>query len=67
MTRVSLAEHDAQLELFLDGVPEKYKGVLNKRKHLNRFEIWTGRHGEYDKYWAAKLLTEEHERRTASK
>jgi len=59
LTRVSLAEHDAQLELFLEGRPEKYKGQLNRPEHLSNFERWTGRHGEYDKHWARKLVAEE--------
>jgi MFS family permease len=59
MTRVSLSEHDAQLELFLEGRPEKYKGKLNDRKHLSTFEIWSGMHGEYDPQWATELVEEE--------
>jgi MFS family permease len=59
LTHVSLAEHDAQLELFLEGRPEKYQGLLNKKEHLTNFEIWTGRHGEFDELWAKKLVAEE--------
>ena len=59
LTRVSLAEHDAQLELFLEGRPHAYKGRLNAVMHLSKFEIWTGRHGEYDENWASKLRNEE--------
>lgn len=56
MTGVSLDEHAAQLELWLEGRPEEYKGVLNKPEHLSNFEIWTGMHGEYDPDWINKLL-----------
>lgn len=59
LTHVSLAEHDAQLELFLGDRPEKYQGILNKIDHLSNFEIWTGRHGEYDELWASKFVVEE--------
>jgi len=59
LTHVSLAEHDAQLELFLGNRPEKYRGILNKREHLSNFEIWTGRHGVYDEFWASKFIAEE--------
>jgi hypothetical protein len=59
LTRVSLSEHDAQLELFLEGRPEQYKGKLNARVHLSNYEIWTGRHGQYDPMWAGKLVKEE--------
>ena len=62
LTRVSLAEHDAQLELFLEGRLEVYKGRLNDPRHLSNFEIWTGRHGEYDPLWATKLATKEKSR-----
>lgn len=64
LTRVSLAEHDAQLELFLEGRPEEYKGRLNAPRHLSVWEIATGRHGEYDPKWAMKLV--EKERRARS-
>lgn len=59
LTRVSLAEHDAQLELLLEGRPHLYKGKLNAPMHLSKFEIWTKRHGEYDESWASKLRNEE--------
>ena len=58
MTAVSLAEHDAQLEMFLSGQVDKYKGILNERNHLSWVEIWTGKHGGYDENWANKLLEE---------
>jgi hypothetical protein len=41
LTHVSLSEHDAQLELFLEGRPEKYRGRLNKYEHLSNYEWWT--------------------------
>jgi hypothetical protein len=66
LTHVSLAEHDAQLELFLQGRPDRYQGLLNKREHLTNFERWTGRHGTYDPQWAAKLVEEEREKTEAS-
>jgi len=56
MTRVPLAEHDAQLELFLEGRLEDYKGLLNHPRHLSNWDLWTGRHGEYKPGWAARLL-----------
>ena len=59
LTLVSLAEHDAQLELFLEARLEMYKGKLNDPKHLSTFEKWIGRHGEYDPKWANKLLGRE--------
>jgi len=62
LTRVSLAEHDAMLELLLEGRPEAYKGLLNHPKHLSNWELWTGRHGEYDPNWAMKLIDEESEK-----
>ena len=67
LTHVSLAEHDAQLELFLEGRPEKYKGHLNKKEHLSNFERWTGRHGEYDMHWAKKMVAEERSRLAMNK
>jgi MFS family permease len=64
LTRVSLAELDAQLELFLEGKLARYKGKLNAPQHLSNFELWTGRHGEYDPPWATKLLGKSsHDRR----
>lgn len=59
LTHVSLSEHDAQLELFLEGRIDKYKGMLNRVDHLSLFERCMGRHGEYDEDWAAKLVAEE--------
>lgn len=56
LTHVSLAELEAQLELFLEGKLARYTGKLNAPQHLSNFEIWTGRHGEYDPLWASKLL-----------
>lgn len=64
LTHVSLAEHDAQLELFLEGRLESYKGRLNREQHLSRWEIWTGRHGEYDPLWAGKMVHSEKKRMT---
>jgi hypothetical protein len=65
LTHVSLSEHDAQLELLLEGRPEKYKGQLNCYEHLSNYEIWTGRHGDFDKRWAYKLVAEELDLRRA--
>lgn len=59
LTHVSLAEHDAQLELFLEGRPEAYKGRLNAPQHLSVWEKWRGTHGEYDPDWAGKLVKQE--------
>ena len=56
LTHVSLAEHDAQLEMLLEGRVDDYKGKLNAPKHLSLYERLTGRHGEYDEDWAYKLL-----------
>jgi len=56
LTRVSLAEHDAQLELFLEGRPQEYKGLLNAPQHLSVWEQVTGFHGEYDPNWAMKVV-----------
>ena len=53
---VSLAEHDAQLELFLEGRVHEYKGKLNDPKHLSLYERMTGRHGEYDPDWVLSLV-----------
>ena len=53
---VSLAEHDAQLELFLEGKVHEYKGKLNDPKCLSLYERMTGRHGEYDPDWAVTLV-----------
>ena len=61
MTHVSFAEHDAQLELFLEGRLDQYKGKLNEPKHLSLFERMTGKHGEYDPNWAGKFVTKERE------
>ncbi len=58
LTHVSLSEHDAQLELFLEGRLDEYKGKLNDPKHLSLYERVTGRFGEYDPKWALKLLKE---------
>lgn len=56
MTCLSLAEHDAQLELYLEGRLEDYKGPLNAPRHLSMFELMLGLHGEYDPDWAEKLI-----------
>jgi MFS family permease len=63
LTHVSLAEHDAQLELFFEGRPEQYKGRLNAKEHLSNWEVWTGRHGEFDPNWASKLIAESKNRK----
>mmetsp|Transcript_28209 Transcript_28209/g.59834 ORF Transcript_28209/g.59834 Transcript_28209/m.59834 type:complete len:122 (-) Transcript_28209:118-483(-) len=62
LTHVSLAEHDAQLELFLEDRLDKYKGRLNAKKHLSLFERLFGRHGEYDQKWAFELVKKNMER-----
>ena len=59
LTHVSLAEHDVQLELLLEGRPEAYKGKLNKKEHLSLFELWTGRHGSYEPGWAREMVKAE--------
>jgi MFS family permease len=59
VSHVSLAEHDAQLELLLAGKPERYQGKLNDPKHLSNFELWTNRHGKYDPKWVHKLVRDE--------
>ena len=59
LTHVSLAEHDVQLELFLEGRLDEYKGKLNDKKHLSLFESMTGRHGEYVSHWANDLIKDE--------
>ena len=62
LTHVSLAEHDAQLELFLEGRLDDYKGKLNAPKHLSLYETLTGRHGDYDQNWAISLVRKDMER-----
>ena len=62
LTHVSLAEHDAQLELFLEGRLDDYKGKLNAPKHLSFYETLTGRHGDYDQNWAISLVRKDMER-----
>lgn len=59
LTRVSLAEHDAQLELLYAGQASLYEGKLNDTKHLSNYELWTGRHGKYDPAWVRKLVSRE--------
>lgn len=61
MTHVSLAEHDAQLELFIEGRPEEYKGKLNAPQHLALLDRMTGWHGEYDPTWAMNFVKKEQE------
>ena len=61
LTHVSLAEHDAQLELFLEGRVEDYKGKLNAPKHLSLYEKLTGKHGVYDPTWAMSLVKKDME------
>ena len=56
MTGLSLAEHDAQLELYLEGRLNEYKGPLNAPRHCSLFELMLGLHGEYDPDWAEKLI-----------
>jgi hypothetical protein len=52
LTGVSLAEHDSQLELFLEGKVGEYKGKLNDPKHLSLYERISERHGSYDPNWS---------------
>jgi hypothetical protein len=59
LTQVSLSEHDAQLELFLEGRVQEYKGKLNKPDHLSLIERMMGWHGEYDPNWAQKFVASE--------
>lgn len=61
MTHVSLAEHDAQLELYIQGRLHEYRGKLNSPNHLSLFDRLTGWHGEYDPKWAMKLVEKERE------
>ena len=67
MSHVSLSEHDAQLELYLEGRVDEYKGLgltlLNKPCHLSNFQRLTGRHGEYDPDWARKFIISESAKR----
>jgi hypothetical protein len=62
LTGVSLAEHDAQLELLFADSLHRYKGKLNQKEHLSNYELWTGRHGKFDKEWVIKLVVDEKER-----
>jgi hypothetical protein len=55
-THVSVADHDAQLELLLEGRPEANKGKLSKKEHLSLFELWTGCHGTYEPGRAKQLV-----------
>jgi hypothetical protein len=59
LTQVSLSEHDAQFELFLEGRVNEYKGKLNKPEHLSLIERMMGWHGEYDPEWAKKFVAAE--------
>jgi MFS family permease len=59
LTGVSLAEHDALLELLYANRVGRYRGKLNEYRHLSNFEIWTGWHGEYDQDWVRKLIADE--------
>lgn len=63
LTRVSLAEHDAQLELFLEGRLHVYKGKLNAPEHLSNFEMWIDPMPVYDPSWASKLMEEQKKRK----
>jgi MFS family permease len=56
LTHVSLSEHDAQLELSIEGRGHEYKGKLNHPKHLSLIERLTGFHGEYGPDWARKFV-----------
>jgi hypothetical protein len=56
---VSLAEHDAQLELLYADRISRYEGKLNAKEHLSNFEIWTGRHGKYDCDWVRRFVVDE--------
>jgi len=67
MTHVSLSEHDAQLELYLEGRVDEYKGLLNKPCHLSNFQRLTGLHGEYDPDWARKFVIRESAGRASKK
>jgi hypothetical protein len=62
LTHVSLAEHDAQLELFLEGRVHDYKGRLNNQRHLSLYEKLTKRHGEYEENWAMSFVRKDMER-----
>eukprot|EP00751_Fragilariopsis_kerguelensis_P011747 CAMPEP_0170774688 /NCGR_PEP_ID=MMETSP0733-20121128/10109_1 /TAXON_ID=186038 /ORGANISM="Fragilariopsis kerguelensis, Strain L26-C5" /LENGTH=712 /DNA_ID=CAMNT_0011117297 /DNA_START=70 /DNA_END=2208 /DNA_ORIENTATION=+ len=64
MTCVSFAEHDAQLELYLEGRIDVYRGKLNEPKHLSLFERLTGNHGEYDPTWAKEFIQREESTRS---
>ncbi|CAB9499157.1 Probable inorganic phosphate transporter 1 [Seminavis robusta] len=66
LTHISLAEHDAQLELFLEGRLGAYRGKLNDEKHLSLFERWLGLHGTYEPGWAKELVDDEMLRRQES-
>ena len=66
LTHVSLSEHDAQLELNLEGRLNEYKGKLNKKEHLSLFERMTGLHGEYDPDWAKAFVSDELLKKKAS-
>jgi hypothetical protein len=67
LTHVSLSEHDAQLELNLEGRSNEYRGKLNKPEHLSLFEKLTGWHGEYDPDWAKKLVSKHKKLRNSAK
>jgi hypothetical protein len=59
LTGVSLAEHDAQLELLYADRISQYMGKLNEKAHLSNFEVWTGRHGKYDSEWVRRFVVDE--------
>ena len=56
MTHVSLAEHDAYLELFIENRSDEYKGKLNATQHLALIDRLIGWHGDFDPEWAMKLV-----------
>mmetsp|Transcript_18419 Transcript_18419/g.44490 ORF Transcript_18419/g.44490 Transcript_18419/m.44490 type:complete len:145 (+) Transcript_18419:841-1275(+) len=56
MTHVSLAEHDAYIELFIENRSNEYKGKLNARQHLALIDRLIGWHGDFDPEWAMKLV-----------
>jgi MFS family permease len=59
LTGVSLAEHDVQLELLYADRSSHYMGKLNDKKHLSKFEVWTGRHDKYGSEWVRRFLVDE--------
>jgi sugar phosphate permease len=58
LNKVSLAEHDAQFELFLAGHLDEYKGLLNTPQHLSNYELWTKQHDEYGSDSARSFISD---------